>query len=176
MKWATAAGYEITQASERAASPQATNDTRSMIWTNMGETRYFVGVEADGWAIVTESSRMSEEQFIFAGKSMQIVELFFLEKCGLSVRFDRDLPPLKMPQGLSDIADGYRVEARDFRGSENLALIGPGNALLAVSGSGKIAGTAELASLPVSLGTTVDTVMKSYLDPTGAPLFSARDE
>jgi hypothetical protein len=174
--WATVAGYKITQASERLASPQAMNDIRSMLWANMGETRYFVGMEADGWAVVTESSRMSDEQFVFAGKSMQIVELFFLEKCGLSARFDRDLPPLKMPQGLSDIADGYQIESRVFRGSENLALIGPGNVLLAVTGSGKIAGTAELATLSISLQTTMDTVMKSYLDPAGEPLFSLRDE
>jgi hypothetical protein len=146
------------------------------MWANMGETRYFVDVEADGWALVTESSRMSQEQFIFAGKSMQIVELFFVGKCGLSIRFDRDLPPLKTPQGLEDTADGYRIENRDFRGSENLTLIGPEEASLAVTGSGKIAGTAELAALSISLETTVETVMKSYLDPAGMPLFSLRDE
>lgn len=146
------------------------------MWANMGETRYFVGLEADGWGIVTESSRMTQEQFIFAGKSMQIVEMFLLGKCGLSVRFDRDLPPLKLPHALSDVADGYRIEGRDFRGSENLALVGPRDELLAVTGSGKIAGTAELATLSISLEASVDIAMKSYLDPAGAPLFSLRDE
>lgn len=58
-----------------------------------------------------------------------------------------------------------------FDGSENLALINSEDAMIAVTGSGKIAGTAELAALSLYLTASTEAIKSSYLDPVAMPLF-----
>lgn len=168
-EWARLAGFELTQGSEA-------RDGRTLFWNRLGEVRYFIAARSDGWIVVTDSHRMADEHFLFAGESMSVVELFFCGKCGLSTRSARDLPPLRYPRTVQDVVSGYRIETRLFDGDEDLALIDSEDSVLAVTGSGKIAGIAELAALSLYLTTSTEAIKASYLHPAGMPLFRPREE
>ena len=123
------------------------HDDRTVIWADSGEVRYFIAARSNGWFVVTASHKMGEEQFIFAAAARYLVELFFYGKCGLSVRLARGLPLLKLRRTVPDTREGYRIETSSFDGVENLSLIDRSGSAIAVTGSGAIAGTAELAAL-----------------------------
>lgn len=173
--WATRAGYEVTQGSQPALRDNVDDTGRAVIWANHGEVRYFVGRHASGWFYVTSSERMSDEVLEFAAESMRLIELYFYGKLVLSLRSLLKLPFLKYPRSADDAVGGYSLGTATFEGRENLALIDAEGRAIALTTSGKIAGTAELVCLSSYLVSSVEVIKSSYLNPSGQPLFTVRD-
>lgn len=173
--WAKRAGYEVTQGSQPPVRDNVEDDGRAVIWANHGEIRYFVGGHPSGWFYVTSSDRMSDETLEFAAESMQLIELYFYGKFGLSLRSSLKLPILKYPRSADDTVGGYSLGSASFEGRDNLALVNAEGSAIALTTSGKIAGTAELVCLSYYLVSSVEAVKSSYLNPSGQPLFTVRD-
>ncbi len=175
VEWAQQAGYQVTQGSTPARIDTAGGDDRSVVWANNGEIRYFIGQQAGGWYIVTSSDRMAPEELVFAAESMDMVELYFYGKCGLSIRSSLSLPILRYPRSADEVAAGYGIGTATLEGRESLALIDAVGSPVAITASGKIVGTAELVCLSYYLASSVEALKASYLDPSGRPLFTVRE-
>lgn len=174
--WATRAGCEVNQGSQPPLRDDVDDDGRTVIWANHGEIRYFVGGHASGWFCVTSSERMSDETLEFAAESMHLIELYFYGKFGLSLRSSLKLPVLKYPRSADDAVGGYSLRTATFDERENLALVDAKGSAIALTTSGRIAGTAELVCLSYYLASSVEAVKSSYLNPSGQPLFTVREK
>ena len=124
--------------------------------------------------MVTVSDRMAEEELIFTANSMALIELYFFGKFGLSVRSSLKLPLLAFPKSAEETVGAYTLGLATFDGHENLALLDAAGSAIAITASGKIAGTTELVCLSLYLTSSADEVMASYLAPSGRPLFTVR--
>jgi hypothetical protein len=81
---------------------------------------------------------MSDEILEFAAESMQLIELYFYGKLGLSLRSSLKLPFLKYPRSADEAVGGYSLGTATFEGRENLALIDAEGRAIALTTSGKI--------------------------------------
>ncbi|WP_083453055.1 Imm61 family immunity protein [Mycolicibacterium goodii] len=161
---ATRAGYDVTQGT-------GTSDGRAILSTNLGELRYFVENTADGWTTVSDSDRLGPENFIFAGRSTDVTERYLFTKLGGSARDNLGVPKLKFPISREKVAAGYSIDNSWFRDEECLVLVTASDADIAVSGAGTLMGTLELVRLSYHMNHSLETILCSYFDPSGSPLF-----
>lgn len=171
VEWAVLAGYHVTQGSQKASTTDAEADGRPVIWSSLGEIRYYIGPHPSGWFVVTVSDRMAEEDLIFAAESIALIELYLFGKFGMSVRSSLRLPLLKYPTSTDEMAEGYTLGTASFDGHQDLVLIDPTGSAIAATASGKLVGTAELVCLSRFIVSSVDVLKASYRDPSWRPLF-----
>jgi hypothetical protein len=164
-KWAALAGYSLTPGSR-------TDDGRALFWSDGGEIRHFIGTDARGWFVVTDSDRLGPEYLDLAARSMTTIEHYFLGQFGRFVRSQKRLPRVHMPTVSEEISAGFTIRTQPFDGVERLALIGPDGSEVAISSGDKVSGTADLVKLSLFLTATAEEIMASYLDPGGKPLFA----
>jgi Immunity protein 61 len=166
-EWGKLAGYSLT-----SASPA--HDGRTVFWSAGGEVRFYVGASDDGWFVITRAERMGPEHFQLAAPSMDTIQRYFFGDFGSDIRSNRGLPIVAIPESKEEVSAGFTIDNRLFEGAERLALISSDGSTVAISGSGKLIGTAELVDLSLCLTATIDDIIASSLDPDGKPLFKNR--
>jgi hypothetical protein len=161
------AGYSLVPASRA-------HDGRAVFWTAGGEVEFYTGANDDGWFVITRAERGGREDFKLAAPSLDTIQKYFFRNFGRSVRSNRGLPIVAVPESKEEVAAGFTIENRLFEGVERLALISSDGSTVAVSSDDKLIGTATLVDLSLCLTATIDDIIASYLDPDGKPLFKNR--
>jgi hypothetical protein len=161
LDWARVAGYA------RTVDSDAVVDT---LWSDPGgEVRYYIRRRADGWYLLTRSSRGGEEQFIIAAVTGEVLERFLYGVLGTVIRDDRGLPPLKKPWSPTDLASGYTLSDLSEDGYRSLSLKGSGPIAVARE---KTISLMNLVPLSHYLGLSLKQLEDSFLDVNGAPLMA----
>lgn len=166
-EWATLAGYNLTPASRA-------HDGRALFWSAGGETRLYVGTDANGWLTITDSFRMGPEKFKFAALSMTTIERYLFGRFGEYIRSMNNLPRVHIPGTEEELLAGFSIGTRLFAGSERFALIDSDGSAVAVISGGALIATVELVALSLYLTASIDDITASSLDPDGRPLFTPK--
>lgn len=165
VSWAEMAGYGIKQGTE-------TDDGRVMFTAGLGEIRKFVDREVDGWITVKDSDRLGPEYTVFAAFHTEVIERYFLDVCGRTIRSERKLPRLRIPMTSDRIAEGFVLAPKGFRGEERLALqASDGGGVIAFSRRDPIIATFDLVRLSYLLRASTEDIKASFLNTSGSPLF-----
>ncbi|UGT93414.1 TNT antitoxin family protein [Mycobacterium ostraviense] len=156
--WGRRAGLDMVQGSQ-------TNDGRTVIWSNVGEVRYFIS-NVEGWYVITCSDRLGPEAYEFAAESMPVIEKYLYGVFGASVRSSAGLPYIRAPFHRDELRPGYSIGKRDFAGRERHTLIDHTGKVVAITAVDR------LVELSHYLDATIDLIKNSYLAADGKPLFT----
>jgi Immunity protein 61 len=109
--WLRLAGLHFTQGS-------LTDDGRTLLWRNLGESRYFIGA-LDGWYVITCSDRMRPETYEFSADSLAVIEKYLFGTYGGIVRGCEDLARIKVPFRRDELRPEYSIGKQIFAGREH---------------------------------------------------------
>jgi hypothetical protein len=102
------AGLHLTQGS-------LTDDGRTLLWSNLGESRYFIDA-IDGWYVITCSDRMGPETYESSADSLAVIEKYLFGTYGSIVRGGEDLPRIKVPFRRDELRPEYSIGKQIFAG------------------------------------------------------------
>lgn len=153
------------------SAPDRNGDGRAVFTANLGETTFLVGLETDDIVVVSESDRLQPDYLVFAAPSASTVERYLLMTFGSTFRFRRRFPRIRIPVARDQVASGFDVANRSFRGDERLALIGTDGQPVAWSRSDPYIATVALVELSHHMMGSVNDIAASYLNPSASPLF-----
>ncbi|GLE52413.1 TNT antitoxin family protein [Mycobacterium montefiorense] len=156
--WLRLAGVSTTQGSQ-------TDDGRTIVWTKLGESRYFIDV-IDNWYVMTCSDRMGPEAYEFSADSMAVIEKYLFGTYGGIIRGDEGLPRVRMPFQRHELRPEYSIGKQIFAQRERHTLVDRTGKVVA------IAGIEDLVELSHYLDVSVDVIKRSYLAPDGKPIFT----
>jgi hypothetical protein len=159
-EWAGQAGFSVT-AEDAGAS--------ACFWNAGGEERYYLrrDPEDSDWIVVTNISRSSDEQFVFAAQGLQATERYFWGFFGTAIRSRSGLPRLRVPVRAEEVADGYAIDGR-LDGHTHLT---DPNHLTIMRARDDVSDVALLVKTSHWLAAKLPELTETYLDPAGRPLF-----
>ncbi|MGH3638624.1 MAG: Imm61 family immunity protein [Mycobacterium sp.] len=163
LDWARRAGYTLTAADREGVLT---------LWSDPGgEVRYYLRRREDGWYLLTRSSRDSDEQFVLAAVSREILERFLYGVFGTVIRDDHKLPFLQKPWNPADVASGYSLSEMSEGGYRTLSRMDSGPVAVARE---KTISLMNLVPLSHFLKLSISELEASYLSDSGGPLLSGR--
>lgn len=158
--WAGQAGFSVTAEDAGATA---------CFWNAGGEERYYLrhDVEDSGWIVVTNVSRSSDEDFVFAAQDLQITERYFWGFFGTAIRSLSERPRLRVPVRADKAADGYTIDG-PINGQTHL--ISPTGAKI-MRAQDDVSDIAMLVKTSHWLAANLPELIETYLAPSGKPLF-----